>query len=90
MRFAKHASHSIEVQRLVLQSPALSLNQLGKREGRCPAHLARLLRISWLSPRIVEAVAGGTQPKTGTRKLLLSSEMPLAWDERERLLGLAA
>ena len=44
---------AMEVQRLVLQSPALSLNQLGKREGRCRTHLARLLRISWISPRIV-------------------------------------
>lgn len=42
------------------------------------------------SPRIVEAVAAGTQPKTVTRKVLLSSEMPLSWEEQERMLGLAA
>ena len=83
-------AEAMEVQRLVLQSPELSLNQLGKREGRCRTHLARLLRISWLSPRIVEAVADGTQPKTLTRKALLSVALPLAWDEQERMLGLAA
>jgi site-specific DNA recombinase len=83
-------AEAIEVQRLVLQSPELSLNQLGKREGRCRTHLARLLRISWLSPGIVEAVAAGTQPKTVTRKALLSADIPLAWDEQERMLGLAA
>ena len=83
-------AEAMEVQRLVLQSPELSLNQLGKREGRCRTHLARLLRISWLSPRIVEAVAAGTQPKTVTRKALLSADIPLAWDEQERMLGLAA
>ena len=42
------------------------------------------------SPRIVEAVAAGTQPKTVTRKVLLSSEMPLAWEGQERMPGLAA
>ena len=83
-------AESMEVQRLVLQSPELSLNQLGKREGRCRTHLARLLRISWLSPRLVEAVAAGTQPKAVTRKMLLSSEIPLAWEEQEQMLGLAA
>lgn len=83
-------AEAIEVQRLVLASPELSLNQLGKREGRCRTNLARLLRISWISPRIVEAVAAGTQPKTVTRKVLLSSEIPLAWEEQERMLGLAA
>ena len=82
-------AEAMEAQRLVLQSPELSLNQLGKREGRCRTHLARLLRISWLSPRIVEAVTAGTQPKTVTRKVLLSADIPLAWDEQERMLGLA-
>jgi DNA invertase Pin-like site-specific DNA recombinase len=82
-------AEAMEVQRLVLASPELSLNQLGKREGRCRTHLARLLRISWLSPRIVEAVAAGTQPKAVTRKTLLSAEIPLAWEEQERMLGLA-
>ena len=81
---------AMEVQRLVLQSPELSLNQLGKREGRCRPHLARLLRISWLSPRIVEAVTAGTQHKAVTRKALLSADIPLTWDEQERMLGLAA
>ncbi len=83
-------AEAMEVQRLVQASPELSLNQLGKREGRCRTHLARLLRISWLSPRIVEAVAAGTQPKPVTRKALLTAEFPLAWDEQERMLGLAA
>ena len=83
-------AEAMEVQRLVLQSPELSLNQLGKREGRCRTHLARLLRISWLSPRIVEAVTAGTQPKAVTRKALLSAPLAIAWEEQERMFGLAA
>ena len=83
-------SEAMQVQRLVLQSPELSLNQLGKREGRCRAHLGRLLRLSWLSPRIVEAIADGGQPKSLTRNRLLSVSLPMEWDAQERLLGLAA
>jgi len=83
-------AEAMEVQRLVLQSPEFSLNQLGKRERRCRTHLSRLLRISWFSPRIVEAVAAGTQPRTITRKALLSTEIPLSWEEQERQFGLAA
>lgn len=82
-------AEAMEVQRLVLQSPELSLNQLGRREGRCRTHLARLLRLSWISPKIVEAIAAGTQPTTLTRRVLLSASIPLAWDEQERELGLA-
>lgn len=82
-------AEAMEVQRVVLQSPELSLNQLGKREGRCRTHLAKLLRLSWISPKIVEAIAAGTQPKTLTRRVLLSAPIPLAWDEQEREFGLA-
>lgn len=82
-------AEAMEVQRLVLQSPELSLNQLGKREGRCRTHLARLLRLSWISPKIVEAIAAGAQPKTLTRRVLMSALIPLAWDEQEREFGLA-
>lgn len=81
---------AMETQRLVLASPELSLNQLGKREGRCRTHLAKLLRISWLSPRIVEAITAGTAPDRLNRKTLLSANIPLDWKEQEKLFGLAA
>ena len=75
-------------QSLILASPELSLNQLGKREGRCRTQLARLLRISWLSPKIVEAIAAGTQPKSMTRKLLLISDFSIEWEQQEALFGI--
>lgn len=77
------------VQRLVLASPELSLQQLAKREGRCRTQLARLLRLSWLSPRIVEAIAEGSQRKGLTRRGLLICDMPIDWAEQERQFGFA-
>ncbi|MBK6802007.1 MAG: hypothetical protein IPG83_11180 [Novosphingobium sp.] len=63
---------------------------LAKREGRCRTQLARLLRISFLSPRIVEAIAEGSQPKGLNRHVLLSCDLPLDWADQERMFGLAA
>ena len=80
---------AMAAQRLVLASPELSLTQLAKREGRCRTQLARLLRLSWLSPRIIEAIAEGSQPKGLTRRALLISDMPLDWTEQERQFGFA-
>ena len=74
---------------LVLSSPDLSLHQLGKREGRCRTHLTRLLRIAWLSPRIVEAIVEGAQPPKLNRQMLLKIELPTDWAAQERLLGFA-
>ncbi|MCZ8321191.1 MAG: recombinase family protein [Novosphingobium sp.] len=74
-------------QRLVLASPELSLAQLAKREGRCRTQLTRLLRLSWMSPRLVDAIADGTQPKGLTRRALLICDMPIEWAEQERQFG---
>lgn len=74
---------------LVQSSPELSLHQIGKREGRCRTHLARLLRIAWLSPRIVEAIVEGMQPRKLNRQMLLAANVPIYWAEQERLLGFA-
>ena len=76
--------------KLVQASPELNLNQLAKREGRCRTQLARLLRLSFLSPRIVNAIADGSQPKGLTRRVLLSCDVPIDWAEQERQFGLAA
>lgn len=81
---------AFEAQRLVLASPGITLNQLAKREGRCRTQLARLLRLSWLSPRIVEVIAAGAQPGTLNRRFLLSSDIPVDWAAQEELFGIAA
>lgn len=74
----------------MLASPGLSLAQLARREGRCRTQLTRLLRLSFLSPKIVEAIANGIQPRGLTRRMLLSCDLPIDWAEQERLFGLAA
>lgn len=45
-QLVKLLAEAREVQRLVLASPELSLNALGKREGRCRTQLGKLLRLS--------------------------------------------
>lgn len=45
------------------------------------AHLQQLLRISWLAPDIVAAIADGRQPATLTgRQLLRATNIPFAWE----------
>ncbi|BEU99336.1 hypothetical protein [Novosphingobium olei] len=79
---------ALEARRMVLASPGQSLNQIATREGCCRTRLAKLLRLSWLSPRLVELAAAGTQPKSMTKKSLLGADLPLDWCEQERMFGL--
>ena len=71
-------------------SPGLSINQVAKKEGRCRKQLTKLLSVSWLSPRIVESIAAGTQPKAINRTLLLETALPADWADQEALLGFQA
>lgn len=83
-------SEAMEVRELVLASPELSLNQLGKREGRCRTQLGKLFRLSWLSPRIIEAIIDGRQPARLDRRTLLEADLPMCWQAQERILGFAS
>lgn len=78
-----------EARSLVLASPGMPLNAIAKREQRCRKHLAKLLRIGWLSPRIVEAIVDGTTPAHLDRSRLLNMNLPYEWHEQERLIGLS-
>lgn len=54
------------------------------------AHMQQLLRISWLAPDIVAAIADGRQPATLTgRRLLRATNIPLSWEAQRKLFGFA-
>ena len=88
-QLVKLLADAFEVQALVIASPHLSLNQLAKQVGRCRKQMAKLLSASWLSPRIVESISDGSQPKAINRARLLEAELPVDWAEQEALFGLA-
>ncbi len=79
-----------QARELVLAYADLSLNQIAKREGRCRTQLRNLLRISWLSPRVVEAIVSGKQPAHLDRKQLLETDLPACWAAQEQMLGISS
>ncbi|TCJ41254.1 recombinase family protein [Parafrankia sp. BMG5.11] len=81
---------ALEARQLVISNPGLSINQVAHKEGRCRKQLTKLASVSWLSPRIVESIAAGTQPKAINRTLLLETTLPTDWANQEALLGFQA
>ena len=80
---------ALQARDIIITSPTLSINQIAKREGRCRKQLTKLVRLSWLSPNIVEAIVDGRAPSRLTRKRLLDADLPLSWPEQEVMLGCA-
>ncbi|MGI8705013.1 MAG: recombinase family protein [Sphingomicrobium sp.] len=65
-----------------------SLDEIAERLGHERQYFGVLLRLSWLSPRIVAAILEGRQPATLTRQRLARMSIPLRWDGQERCLGI--
>ena len=66
-----------------------SVAVIAKREGVFPNYVRRLIRLAFLAPRIVEAIAAGHQPAELTAKALTERiELPLIWSEQERAVGI--
>lgn len=80
---------AMAAQKLVMASPDMPLHKIAKREGRCRKQLTQLVKLSWISPRIVDAIIEGRQPPELNRKRLMGMDIPLAWNDQERLLGVS-
>ena len=86
-KLIKLMADAMAAQKLVLESPEMPLQKIASREGRCRKQLTQLVKLGWISPRIVELIVEGRQPSTLSRKRLMEIDLPLAWSEQERLLG---
>ena len=65
----------------------LDLSGLARRFGRSPGYFSRLIRLNYLAPDIVAAIADGTQPLELDCKTLASAHIPLDWAIQRRMFG---
>jgi hypothetical protein len=74
-------------QALASAKPKLSLDALAMKFGRSPERFKRLIRLSYLSPKIVGLILRGQQPAHLTSRSLQHLDgLPLAWGDQEALL----
>jgi site-specific DNA recombinase len=64
-----------------------SFSEIAERESQCERHIRVLARLAFVSPRIIEAIAGGTAPAALT-VTGLAKALPYSWAEQERDIGL--
>jgi site-specific DNA recombinase len=73
----------------LLEGRGASIAGIAEREQVQPHYVRRLLRLAFLAPKIVEAIAAGHQPPELTARALTERlELPLLWNEQERALGI--
>ena len=66
-----------------------SVDEIARRKHMDKRSVRRLLRLGFLSPRIIEAIAEGRQPPDLTVfSLMRRVDLPLLWNAQEQALGL--
>jgi DNA invertase Pin-like site-specific DNA recombinase len=78
---------AVRARDFALAKPKLSLDALAAKFGRSPERFKRLVRLSYLSPKIVTAILRGRQPAHLTSRALQNLDrLPLTWIEQKALL----
>lgn len=66
-----------------------SIAQAATWLGCCRATLTERIKLSYLAPDIVESILAGKQPRSVTRRRLVTIELPIDWQQQRRMLGFA-
>jgi site-specific DNA recombinase len=74
---------------LVLANPERSIASLAREHGRCRTRLGKLVALSCLAPDIVTSIVEGRQPEHLTAARLSGMQLPLAWSDQRRELGIS-
>ncbi|MDB5738887.1 MAG: Site-specific recombinase, partial [Sphingomonas bacterium] len=72
----------------MLAAPDKSIKEIARADGQCRTRMARLVRLSWLAPEIVEAIVEGRHPARLTPRMLLTTDLPIEWRAQKALLGI--
>jgi hypothetical protein len=72
-------------QRMLYEGKFTSIEDLSDAEKINPSYVSRVLRLAFLSPKVVQAILDGKQPAWLTMKDLLRPH-PNNWPEQERVL----
>ncbi len=60
-----------------------SLAEIAEKENLTSSYVSRIFNLNFLSPKIVESILNGTQPRTLKLQDMFTKEMPDIWHEQE-------
>ena len=81
----KALARAFRWKRMLESGEFATIAELAEREGIAPSYMTRVLRLTLLSPDIVEAILDGTQGSQVTLARVLEP-FPLVWEEQRAQL----
>lgn len=75
--------------KVLTNGQGLGRKDVAARFGVHPEDVSRMVRLAFLSPHIVASILSGQQPADlSVRYLARNIELPIAWADQSRLLGI--
>ncbi|VVT10252.1 recombinase family protein [Erythrobacter sp. EC-HK427] len=65
-----------------------SVAQFARDNNVTASYVTRIVRLAFLSPRVIEAITAGTQPVSITADRLRRIELPASWSDQHEIFGL--
>jgi hypothetical protein len=81
--------NSYKWNKMLERGEVTSITHLAALEKVERTYVGDVLRLKYLSPKIVTMILNGTQPRTLTISTLIKNSIPLCWKEQEDLLHIA-
>ena len=77
-----------QVQRRLLRGAHATITVFAQQEQMTGSYIARLIRLAWLAPDIVQAILHGRQPPAlSVITLMQSGPLPMDWQAQRQRLG---
>jgi hypothetical protein len=64
-----------------------SLAEIARIENLSPAYVSKIFDLNFLSPKIIDRILTGTQPRSLKLQDIITNEIPDLWEEQEEKLG---
>ena len=64
-----------------------SLAEIARTEKLNPAYVSKIFNLNFLSPKIIEAILTGTQPRSLKLQDIITNKIRNLWQEQEEKLG---
>jgi hypothetical protein len=65
-----------------------SLAEIAEKENVHSSYVSKIFDLNFLSPKIVDRILSGTQPRTLRLHDITSKEIPYSWEEQEERWGI--
>jgi len=87
MALIKAVARACRWRQMLLDGEVTSIEAIAKRFGLDRGHVGLTLKLAFLSPEFIRAIARGEQPPDLRLTHLIAADIPLSWERQREMFG---